>query len=126
MFGCRYTKANGKGPKKVMCWQEDRDGGGWTLAIKSWYGQHHSFNGNGRRQTSSIDSGVMAHLGQYYKMDDREIRTYLGQEKPEDDSFGAKPSEFHFMRDQSGRHTGYSSTNREYSTKLVFDQRFFD
>ena len=26
-----YTKANGKGPKKVFCWQEGRDGGGWTL-----------------------------------------------------------------------------------------------
>ena len=24
-----FTKANGKGPKKVMCWMEDRDGGGW-------------------------------------------------------------------------------------------------
>jgi hypothetical protein len=58
-----FTKKNGKGPKKVMCWQTDRDGGGWTLAVKHWYGQHHNFAGDGRRQTNNINSGVMAFLG---------------------------------------------------------------
>jgi hypothetical protein len=124
-----FTKANGNGPKKVMCWQEDRDGGGWTLATKHWLGSHHSFAGGGRRQTNNINSGVMcvlflstefkrtecdsistphdhmllstllqslyfmtshhrrANMGQYYKMDDREIRTYLGQEDPNNDDY---------------------------------------
>ena len=36
-----FTVENGKGPKKVYCWMEDRDGGGWTLGMKNWYGQHH-------------------------------------------------------------------------------------
>jgi hypothetical protein len=59
-----FTKKNGKGPKKVMCWQEDRDGGGWTLATKHWYGQHHTFGRDGgRRQINNINSGVMAFLG---------------------------------------------------------------
>jgi hypothetical protein len=48
-------------------------------------------------------------------MDDREIRTYMGQPDPMNDDFGAKTSEITVMRDQSYRHTGYSSTNREYS-----------
>jgi hypothetical protein len=52
-------------PKKVYCWQSDRDGGGWTLGLKNWYGSHHSFAGGGRRQTNNINSGVMDHMGQY-------------------------------------------------------------
>jgi hypothetical protein len=63
-----FTKANGKGPKKVMCWQEDRDGGGWTLAVKSWYGSHHHFAGGGRRQTNNINSGVMANMVRFANM----------------------------------------------------------
>ena len=58
-----FTKENGKGPKKVYCWQEGRDGGGWTLGLKSWYGQHHTFTTNGMRQTNNVNSGVMANMG---------------------------------------------------------------
>ena len=28
------TMLKGKGPKKVLCWQEDRDGGGWYVMWK--------------------------------------------------------------------------------------------
>jgi hypothetical protein len=100
-------------PKKVMCWQEDRDGGGWTLAVKTWYGRHHSLVGSGRRQTNNIDSGVMSNMGQYYKMDDKEIRTYMGQPDPNNDDFGAQASEITAMRDQSSFNNGHSSHNRE-------------
>jgi hypothetical protein len=57
----------------------------------------------------------MAHLGQYYKMDDKDMRTYMGQPDPSNDSRNAGDSEMAFMRDQSGRHTGHSNTNREYT-----------
>jgi hypothetical protein len=49
-----------------MCWQEDRDGGGWFLASKNWYGDHHHFAGDGRRQTNNINSGVMNNMGKSY------------------------------------------------------------
>ena len=120
-----FTKKNGKGPKKVYCWQEGRDGGGWTLGIKSWYGSHHSFAGNGMRQTNNINSGVMGDRGQYYKMDDKDIRTYMGQPNPQNDDTNAGVSEMEFMRDQSGRHTGYSTTNREYTVMKKYTGRWW-
>ena len=55
----------------------------------------------------------MAHLGQYYKMDDIDMRTYMGQPDPANDSFDAKPSELTFMSDKTRFHTGYSNANRE-------------
>ena len=59
------TENGGAGPKKVFCWQEGRDGGGWTLGLKHWHGaEHNHFDGNGMRETNSIDSGVMQNLGQ--------------------------------------------------------------
>ena len=48
-------------------------------------------------------------------MDDREIRTYLGQENPTSDAFGAQASELNIMRDKSAFHTGYSNANKEYT-----------
>ena len=57
--------------------------------MKNWYGSHHNMRDGGRRETNGIDSGVMDHLGQYYKMDDREIRTYMGQPNPTSDSYNA-------------------------------------
>ena len=120
-----YTKANGKGPKKVYCWNEGRDGGGWTLGIKQWYGQHHSMVDGGRRQTNNINSGVMAHLGQYYKMDDREIRTYMGQPNPTSDEYGAPVSEMNLMRDQTKWHTGASNDNREYTVMKKYTGRWW-
>jgi hypothetical protein len=57
----------------------------------------------------------LANAGQYYKMDDIEIRTYMGQENPEEDSAGAKKSVITIMRDQTKWNTGYSNHNREYT-----------
>lgn len=112
-------------PKKVYCWQTDRDGGGWTLGIKSWYGQHHHFDGNGRRQTNNINSGVMDHLGSYYKMDDNDIRTYIGQPNPTADGNNNKASMFSYMRDQSGYNNYYSSFNRQYTVHKKYTARWF-
>jgi hypothetical protein len=120
-----FTTANGKGPKKVYCWQEDRDGGGWTLGIKSWYGAHNYYSGNGLRQTNTIDSGVMDHLGQYYKMDDEEIRVYLGQPDPLNDDKAAGNSEMEIMRDQSGHNKVYSDYNREYTIMKYYTGRWY-
>jgi hypothetical protein len=120
-----FTAENGKGPKKVMCWQEDRDGGGWVLGIKNWYGQHHHFAGGGRRQTNDINSGVMGHLGQYYKMDDREIRAYMGQKDPLNDANNGPTSSMSLMRDQNGHHTGYAPANREYTIMKNYVGRWY-
>lgn len=57
---------------------------------------------------------VITPSGQYYKMDDRDIRTYMGQPAPENDAPDAGNSAMEFMRDQSSYHTGYSNNNREY------------
>ena len=113
------------GPRKVMCWMEDRDGGGWTLAVKHWYGQHHHFAGNGRRQTNNINIGVLAHLGQYYKMDDKEIRAYMGQPDPNDDDVNAKASEINIMRDQNGHNTHHGNANREYTVLKKYTARWY-
>jgi hypothetical protein len=64
-------------------------------------------------------------LGNYYKMDDRHIRTYIGQENPEDDSNGAKKSEITIMRDQSKWNTAYSVANREYTIMKKFTGRWY-
>jgi hypothetical protein len=56
-----FSKDNG-GPKKVMCWQTDRDGGGWTLYLKMWYPNQGGFTRSGMGQANNINSGVMAHL----------------------------------------------------------------
>lgn len=107
---------------------ESRDGGGWTLAMKHYYGRHHnSFRnrGNGRRAFNNINSGVMKHLGEWYKLDDKHIRLFLGQEDYGNDSSGAKKSSLSFMRDQNGRHTGYSNSNREYSIMKKYTARWY-
>jgi hypothetical protein len=120
-----FTAAKGTGPKKVMCWQEDRDGGGWTLATKHWYGQHHHFAGSGRRQTNNINSGVMAHLGQYYKLDDVHIRTYVGQPDPTNDDFNAKASMVSYMHDQNGHDARGSNGNFEWSMLKQYTARWY-
>ena len=54
----------------------------------------------GRRQTGNINIGVMDHLGAYYKMDDRDIRVYIGQPDPLNEA-SDESSEIVMMRDQS-------------------------
>ena len=100
-----------------------------TLGIKHYYNGRDtgggSMPGAGRRQMNNINSGVMSHLGNWYKMDDREIRTYIGQPDPENDAHGAEATMFSTMRDQSHRHTGYSNNNREYTTMKKYTARWY-
>jgi hypothetical protein len=112
-------------PKRVFCWQSDRDGGGWTLGVKSWYGQHHSLPRNGQGARGNIDQSVLGHLGQHYKMDDREIRTYLGQPSPQSDSMGGGKTAFSYMIDQSRYNAYYSGHNREYVIGKNYKARWF-
>lgn len=114
--------------KKVACWMESRDGGGWTLAMKHYYGNNHgSFrnNGNGRRAYSNIEGDVMGHLGKWYKLDDKDIRLYLGQENPDNDANGGPKSSMSFMRDQNGRNTHYAPANREYTIMKKYTGRWY-
>ena len=106
---------------------EDRDGGGWTLGLKNWFGSASGprFDGDGRRATNDIDSGVMDKLGKFYKMDDTEIRTYMGQPDPADDAFDAEASEMNIMRDQTGIQDHYGISNREYTIMKKYTARWY-
>jgi hypothetical protein len=45
-------------PKRVFCWQSDRDGGGWTLGMKGHYGQDHSIPRSGQ---GTLQCALMRH-----------------------------------------------------------------
>lgn len=114
--------------KKVACWMESRDGGGWTLAMKHYYGNNHGSsrnNGNGRRAYSNIEGDMMGHLGKWYKLDDKDIRLYLGQKNPDNDVNGGPKSSMSFMRDQNGRNTHYAPANREYTIMKKYTGRWY-
>ena len=69
----------------------------------------------------------MDRLGKYYKMDDRDIRAYIGQESPENDSHSAKTSAFEYMRDQSNSYSYYAAYgNREYTVHKYNARWYFD
>ena len=59
------------------------------------------------------------------KMDDKDIRTYIGQPNPDNDDNNAKESMFSYMRDQSGWNGYYSSFNREYIVHKQYTARWF-
>lgn len=76
-----------------------RDGGGWTLAIKSWY--QAGIMGN----TAAVGtvSDATTRKGNAYKMSDTDIRNLIG------------PSQnFDIMGDQNGYNSYYSTGNYEY------------
>lgn len=112
-------------PKQVFCWQADREGGGWTLGKKTWHGQHHSLPRGGRGATGNVQTDPLANRGKYYTLDDQDIRTYIGQPNPTDDSTGAAASSFSYMVDQSYRNTYYSNVNREYIVGKSYTARWF-
>ena len=65
----------------------------------------------------------LENTGQYYKMDDREIRTYMGQPDPNDD-FNGQASSISLMHDQHGHHS-ISTTNREYTIMKSYTARWY-
>ena len=113
-------------PKEVFCWQSDRDGGGWTLVLRSYYQGHQrpSFSGNGVTATGNVKSDPLQHLGGIYKMHDHEIRSVIGQPDHKNDKANAATSTFSWMFDQSGRHTHYSGGNYEYTVTKNYNARW--
>jgi hypothetical protein len=100
-------------PKRAWCWQTDRDGGGWMMGVKIYYpGQGLGRSGQGAR--GNVNDAIQ-HLGNQYKMDDKDIRKFLGQPNPNNDDFSSGKSTFSWMLDQSKYgNSYYSSSNREY------------
>jgi hypothetical protein len=121
-------------PFKVYCWNTDRDGGGWTYILRSYYAGHHSpgFSGNGVTQTGSIDTDPFCHLCGVYKMHDNQIRAVLGQKDHTNTDRSLKNynkgdyhTKFDYMMDQSGYNSYYSGGNREYMINRDYTARWF-
>ena len=90
-------------PVEVEC-DMDRAGGGWTLAVKNWYGSGlHGYSG----AVGSVGDALSL-KGNGYKLSDTDIRAVIGT--------GRK---FDYLVDQSGYNTAYSYGNYEYV--VVYD-----
>ncbi len=79
-----------------------RDGGGWTLILKTWYTV--TLN-NVFKQAGAIGtvSDGLTNLGSGYKLSDESIRNIIGPTQ-----------RFDILADQSGYNTAYSTGNYEY------------
>jgi hypothetical protein len=119
-------------PFKVYCWNTDRDGGGWTYILRSYYSGHHQprySNNNGMRETGSL-SDPLCHICGLYKMDDNKIRAVLGQKDHTNDNRGLKNqgayhTKFDYMLDQSGYNSYHSGGNKEYIINRDYTARWF-
>lgn len=115
-------------PKEVFCWQSSRDGGGWTLILKSYYQGHQrpTFAGNGVTTSGNIktDDPLGGPNGKMYKMHDHEIRSVFGCAKHTDDGANAPDCKFTYMMDQSGRNSYYSGGNYEYVIHKGYQARW--
>jgi len=77
-----------------------RDGGGWTLFLKSWY-QQPSISGNTGAVGTYLDA--VSHKGASFKLSDEDVRLIIGPD-----------ANFDIMADQSGYNAAYSTGNYEY------------
>jgi len=79
-----------------------RDGGGWTLILKTWYTVETN---NVYRKTGAVGSvsDGLLHLGKGYKLSDESIRQIIGSNQ-----------KFDVLGDQSGYNSYYSTGNYEY------------
>jgi hypothetical protein len=84
------------------------------LGVKIYYPNQGGLPRSGQGGTGSVDNNAIQHRGPFYKLDDKEIRTFLGQPKPNNDNFDDGTSMFSWMMDQSSFNDYYSSNNREY------------
>jgi len=94
----RYTINPAGTSVDVFCDME-RAGGGWTLALKTWY--QASFLGT--TSASGAITDALTHKGTPYKLSDADISGVIGT--------GRK---FDFLADQSGFNSHYSNGNYEY------------
>jgi len=77
-----------------------RDGGGWTLGLKTWYQAGHFQNTNA---VGSV-ADAMTLKGNAYKLSDDSIRSLIGSGE-----------NFDVMASQAGYNSAYSTGNYEYS-----------
>ena len=77
-----------------------RDGGGWTLGLKSWYQAGGLF---GNTAAVGVVTDATTLKGNAYKLSDGVIRNLIGPAQ-----------NFDVMADQAGWNSGYSSGNYEY------------
>jgi len=77
-----------------------RDGGGWTLGLKTWYQAGHYRNGNA---VGNVADGLTL-KGNAYKLSDTAIRGVIGTN-----------DNFDVMADQAGFNHFYSTGNHEYA-----------
>jgi hypothetical protein len=77
-----------------------RDGGGWTLVLKTWYQAGHYRNPN----AVGVVSDAMTLKGNPYKLSDESIRQLIGDNQ-----------NFDVLADQAGFNNFYSSGNFEYA-----------
>ena len=93
----KYQLSTASGPVTVEC-DMDRQGGGWTLGVKSWYCA-------GLTSTGAVGSieDALTRKGQPYKLSDDVIREIIGPGQKMDVLF-----------DQNGYNSAYSGGNHEY------------
>jgi len=114
-------------PFQAYCWNTDRDGGGWTMFLRSYYEGHQrpTYNGNGVSDSGDVNDDVLQFLGGAYKLHDKKIRAIIGQKDITDDGRSAsKKKMFSYMVDQSKWNNYYSSNNNEYGIMKQYTARW--
>merc|ERR1712166_1686063 len=100
-------------PFQAFCWNTDRDGGGWTLFLRSWYRANTGdFKNRGQDDAGDVNDDQMQHLGSYYKLDHKNSNK------------NAKSGMFSYMTDQSKYNNYHSSENNEYGIMKKYTARW--
>jgi len=114
-------------PFQVYCWNTDRDGGGWTMFLRSYYEGHHRpiYAGNGVTDSGDVNDDILQKLGGAYKLDDKKIRAIIGQKNINDGSRTTNNRNmFSYMVDQSAWNDYYASENNEYGIMKKYTARW--
>jgi len=114
-------------PFQAFCWNTDRDGGGWTMFLRSYYEGHQRpvYNGNGVSDSGDVNDDILQFLGGAYKLDDKKIRAIIGQKDITDGGrASSKKGMFSYMVDQSKWNDYYSDNNKEYGVMKKYTARW--
>ena len=114
-------------PFQAFCWNSDRDGGGWTMFLRSYYEGHQrpTYAGNGVADSGDVNNDIMQFLGGAYKLHDKKIRAIIGQKDITDDGrSSSKKKMFSYMVDQSKWNNYYSPNNNEYGIMKQYTARW--